>query len=69
MSKRTQAEIDAEYSQVAQVYGDRIFRGAMLQGEIKALYDKMVELAKESGMINGPAPLPVEVKEPEAKAE
>lgn len=55
---RTRQEIDAEYSVIARVYGDRVFKGAMLQNEIKALHDKMTELSKEPVLPQDAPPSP-----------
>ena len=54
---RTRSEIDAEYGVIARVYGDRVFKGAMLQDEIKALHNKMKELSQEPVAPEGP-PVP-----------
>jgi hypothetical protein len=44
---RTRAQIDEEYKTIAMLYGDRVFKGAMLQSEIKPLHDRLVQLTKE----------------------
>lgn len=51
---RTRVEIDQEYSIIARVYGDRVFKGAMLQNEIKALHDKMTALSQEPAAQEAP---------------
>ncbi len=45
---RTRKQIDQEYAMIAQIYGDRIFKGAKIQEEIKALHDKMNQLSQEN---------------------
>jgi hypothetical protein len=62
---RTRAEIDQEYGIIARVYGDRVFKGAMLQNEIKALHDKMTALSQEPAAPEGPVAVP----QPEKKNE
>lgn len=62
---RTQTEIDQEYSVVAKLYGDRIFKGSKIQEEIKQLHDKMNQLAQES-VEAAAKPKPVTIPRPEA---
>jgi len=52
---RTRKEIDSEYSVLAQLYGDRVFKASMMQAEIKELHEKLTMLAKEPA---APPPLP-----------
>lgn len=44
---RTRAEIDKEYAVLAQIYGDRVFKGSVIQNEIKQLHEKMQALSQE----------------------
>lgn len=44
---RSRKEIDTEYSGICMQYGDKIFKQALLQEEIKELFKRMAELSHE----------------------
>lgn len=52
-NKKTLAQINQEYSQVATLYGDRLFKITMLQEEVKGLFQKMATLNMEAGQAQG----------------
>jgi len=67
---RTRKEIDSEYSVLAQLYGDRVFKASMMQAEIKELHEKLTALAKEPAAPPIPeAPDPAIAKVAKALAE
>lgn len=66
---RTRQQIDHEYSHYAKIYGDRVFKGAQLQEEIKKLHERMVVLSFEQASDEAPINPPLPVVPPEEKSE